>query len=880
MDVNLDILILATVSHFHKINKFYRLDENDEEFIRALVSFIVGELIEEAKFSAQISGLIERGYLIRDGKCFVTTASGQALVDTLSPVRLHSDDVDFIDQCVSKYMRGGRNKEVVESLIKDAEKKMEYIGKKIEDIPGSKLLSNSFLGTIEFHFPNFFRLKFRMRALAGARDSSSRYRILGPIERSIEKDTKLPIIINIGSGDTFYLISPIKEIKIKHDGQTLEPIGVTEIDASSQEVPLKRIVEKVVETRIKEGGYQSAGRGYKFVNYNERYFQRTRIGRVREFPAFRGKVEITKPPEFIVWVEPYRRVMYTVFDFIEYRRAEGKNNDEIKKELSQLVIRVLPRNTKAKVVDIEFDKNIETEKVPNRNETYYSFWKREHHIELGEMRQPMIEVTFEVSDQPFCYPSEVVYIDKRDLEKEVGTYQDRQPRVLSPPERIEKINELINLIFEDKTIKVREYMTIRVHDVLPSWGKLKDIGYCKRIVKIQPPILEFANGVTSSDPRTVFTAGPYSGGKDVFLSYVFAPIDLDENEIYEMVNGLRSVYERFRFGKFSMPTPHLISKFSTTIGEVLDNIIQKTPSYEVDNQIAIAIQPKGGGLYYDFKKLVPYRKKIPIQMMRQSTVYTITKGRYDVLKHLAIQIYTKLLKKHEAVWILRNPADTKLQSMYVGIGFSMEPYEGKQSKCSVSLCDAKGRELNWRTFSTPFISRYITKEWFTAVLENVKKDIKKSVHKRMVFYRTGDTYESEVIAIKAGFRTEGFDSKFDLVFISVLGGIRRIFTENNEYGNPDVGISIIVNDNEAILSTSALQEVEVPQGTVVPVCIIQNIGDNKIEEIIQEYHDLTYLNWSAPTTTSKHPIVLNIANNMADLIKELKTDTLISYLQM
>ena len=69
-------------------------------------------------------------------------------------------------------------------------------------------------------------------------------------------------------------------------------------------------------------------------------------------------------------------------------------------------------------------------------------------------------------------------------------------------------------------------------------------------------------------------------------------------------------------------------------------------------------------------------------------------------------------------------------------------------------------------------------------------------------------------------------------------------------------------------STSNYDSRGLRQGTVMPVRIKNELGDDLITNILMEYHDLTYLNWQTPFTTAKHPLVVTIANRFAELTRE------------
>ena len=106
-------------------------------------------------------------------------------------------------------------------------------------------------------------------------------------------------------------------------------------------------------------------------------------------------------------------------------------------------------------------------------------------------------------------------------------------------------------------------------------------------------------------------------------------------------------------------------------------------------------------------------------------------------------------------------------------------------------------------------------------------------------------------------------------FVSILDVSNfRFCSFEEEYKNIPTGYGIIVNDREAFSFTSNYDERTLKQGTVIPVRLKLDIGNDDIIDILKEYHDLTYLNWLAPETTAKHPLVVRIAERFAELTRE------------
>jgi hypothetical protein len=300
------------------------------------------------------------------------------------------------------------------------------------------------------------------------------------------------------------------------------------------------------------------------------------------------------------------------------------------------------------------------------------------------------------------------------------------------------------------------------------------------------------------------------------------------------------------------------------------------PPQKQDTIILVVLPENRRDLYYDFKDLLALRRGVPVQVVTDRTVTRVLQGDYRLVKLLALQIYTKLLKPKEAVWILENPCDETNSTLYVGFGYSRTPLTNKKANSFAALCDPRGRELRWQAIGIPFQGRYINKTWFRGFLKFVSKNLRENID-RVVVYRRGDTYEHESNTMISELETTKSPFKEDFHFISAINDIRRIYAYDDSWKNPEIGVFIVVNDKEAILVSSLQHAIQLRQGTIIPIRLIQNVGDEKMEKIVREYHDLSYLNWTAPITTSKYPLVLNIANKIAVMAKEQMSEELFHY---
>ena len=288
--------------------------------------------------------------------------------------------------------------------------------------------------------------------------------------------------------------------------------------------------------------------------------------------------------------------------------------------------------------------------------------------------------------------------------------------------------------------------------------------------------------------------------------------------------------------------------------------------------MAIAILPnKIANLKFrvGFKAKFAKIRDVPTQIIIEDTISKSERKDIGIMKHMVIQLYSKLLGKGEAIWLLDKPADDANETVYVGLGFSRSPKDKREANSFAALCDAKGLTLEWKPVGVPFQGKYITKDWFEQFIETFLLDNLTPNTRRIVIYRRGITYPSEIENIEEVLQEKKNLQNYRFELVSVVDDMRRLYAiEDGSIKNPESGIFLILNKNEALGYISLQRYIELKQGTSIPVRIIKYIGKSDMEKTIKEYYDLCCLNWSAPITLSKFPFILNIANKMAEMVKE------------
>jgi hypothetical protein len=121
---------------------------------------------------------------------------------------------------------------------------------------------------------------------------------------------------------------------------------------------------------------------------------------------------------------------------------------------------------------------------------------------------------------------------------------------------------------------------------------------------------------------------------------------------------LSSTFSRHNFGVLFFDNTKITYVSRGIEEDKLSKIVDMMPvpsKYRTTDEISIAVLPESERrLYLRLKKVVFDERDIPVQVVMEHTFHRV-KGDYEVTKGLILQIYTKLMKKKEAVWVLKEP---------------------------------------------------------------------------------------------------------------------------------------------------------------------------------------------------------------------------------
>ena len=878
MQVVLDknLLVLVILSAFSK-----RERPIDRDFSRALLSNITNENIDRANFDNIISSLAEMGYVVQ-GNVIQSTPRGEAVAQTLGQSSLNRYDVEFINKNVELYLAGTSESKAkqMESLLEYVNKQTLFSGQPVEKIAADKLVSNSIKVSCVLKDIPLIANYFDTPYVKGLRTQTDRFRTLRWIERAVDEKLHRSSAV-ISSADGFIVYSSIEIESVDTNEMTFKR-SRKKVVPSLIELPgiLELLLLKSLAKRFNQKGFGKIGNGRRFIDFSTFSSEHSDIGTFRYYEGFDFRLDRTSGLVSFAWFDPTVKPMITLLDYIDNLKGQGHSDEQIITELLEKAIRVLPSEGTGTIARLTLNPiDVRNEKVPGSELSYQEYWQQLHQFILTRDQQPTVEIRLGPSS--YNYPVEAIYLDRADVESLAGEFPVQNTSSLSPPERMKKTEQIFVRVL-DKPID-DEFYTANFGARLLTWEELATEKFCSNFSRLSPPNLRFnidkQFSTTSNDPRSVFKFGPYSKEKSGSVIMI-VPTNYPASSVNQFFESLSSSYRRWGFGNLKLEASNL-SRYSPSIQlDKLSNLLANLGESE-SRSIAFVILPPGrSDLYLPFKEEIFRMAKIPVQIILTGTFQRIANGEPGPTRGLILQVYTKLLGKKEAAWILADPADQKMETLYVGIGFSSTPYTENRANSFAAMCDPKGGEIDWKPVGVPFAGRFIDEKWFDGFLKFVRENVRPGV-RRIVVFRKGDTYDSERKFMERSLSKLVTEPWKDFNFISVINEERRIISLQEVPQNPESGIYVNLNNNESILVCSLQHGVPLQQGTSVPVRLIKVLGTSPIDKIVSEYRALTYLNWSSPVSASKYPLVVNIANRIAELVKEsADTRMLESYLPL
>lgn len=855
---------IALITGLVKLSDKSRVSEEELRDFRNIFSLFVSEIVSEDEYFDLFDELISENLISKKDGYVYLSREGEALSAAVSVRVLGQTSMESLEKIIADYKKDRKAYLLkVGQNIKSLSERNE--GKITEEVL-SEVKAMGFIVSVKNKVESLFQSHVKLPSeLLRDRDLLLK-EINSSVQRLIKK-TGLPILYLLKDDGILELNSfvGIHSIRLFSRDFSLLDIGKQSYESFSE---IKSAVLSIyIEKAFLKLGYIKTWTGRTFINYNKYNVVKTNVGELRECEAF--EIEFLDLPgdKMFVWLQSYTSPTKRLSDFIKENLRDLQIENVLEK-LKNLKIRSIPFGSEVKIKRLEEKIDISEGEIPFSNETFEKYWKNRYGIILSEKKQFI--VIGEGTDTDYHYPSEMLFIDKNSIAKYYKRQPERKTKAENPFHRANKVQQIFHEFKQNKQLDLDEYLSIKFEEHNPSLKEFQDYGVIEMALRVQQPVLEFNSGVTSLDPSNIFNADYEAkcGFKNLTISHFLVPKNVTEIQIETFLRGLQKTFSISGFGKIYKSPNLKVIRFDENSRDNFESTLRELDKKSTSNQIGILVTPDSSDFYYSGKRLFPSRTGIPLQSVSFSSFIEAQEDKFKGFRILCLKILIKSLKSGEAIWTLSNNAGLLPQkSMYIGIGFSADYREGKISKCATVLHDSKGNKVSWKVFAT-IQSRTITKQWFDTLLQRVQDFVEKEKPERLVFYRTGILSPVELSAIKLSLEDCSWKKDFDFCFVSVLDAPNNRFYLSNNFKNVPAGYSIILNETECLLSTSNYDSRELRQGTIVPIKLRLEIGKSKIVDILKEYHDLTYLNWSAPYTTAKHPLVITVAERFSELTRE------------
>jgi len=842
---------------------------------RVILSLFKEDLVPEDEYFQRIEELSNEKYIDLKGSLIedcqiVVNRKGEALVQSLGKRTVGQTDFERLERLIDEYLNSKPSeymKTVGERLRTLQEKRKE----KIMGTDPESIRSIGILLKLELYDKDVLVYNFRLDSDIMKNSKTLDWSI---VSLKNQLTTKLQKPVQAYRKDDLLVIVALDELTtINFRGKEITLERKQQINQTTIDNWPTSIASFMMEKWLRKLGYvRSRQTHHIFTKFKEYEISETMAGPIREYDTMNLNYQQLSDNHVFVWINNYSSFMKSALDFLTENGINLEQEDAMMSFLNDIKLRIIPSYKELELKRIIPGINIEEEKIRGLNQTYSEFWKNKYGVDLSHATQPIF--VFKGWGNDLSYPAETVSIDRFYLEKQYEKLHGRKPKHERPKERVEKVIELSELLEDVKNDQLAEYVKIEIADICPSTKKLLDLNAFEEIVRISPPLLEFARGEVRLDPIDIFynsNTEPACGKKNIVISHLIVPNEIKEEEMGKIISSLNNMFRSYGFGAISKDSSMIVIKYDPGVDiQELEGRIRDLDKIKRNGHIGIAVIPDESAThYYSLKRLFPSRTGVPLQEIALSSSNEILKGTFRGSKFLSLKMLIKTLEEGEAIWTLSNAAGLSSEkSLFVGIGFSRFPRERRVSKCAAVMHGPHGDRISWRVFPTPE-ERTITKQWFDTLLYRIREIVEKERPSRLVFYRKGTLYSVEADSINTSIKGCQWLPQIKASFISIIDGKDfRFCMSGDECKNIPAGYSIILSQNEVLLSTSNYDERELNIGTVIPMLLKLDFGEDNVNDIAKEYHDLTYLNWRSPITTPKLPFVVKIAERFADLNRE------------
>lgn len=617
------------------------------------------------------------------------------------------------------------------------------------------------------------------------------------------------------------------------------------------------------------------------------------------YDGFQYEVEVLLDGTVLVWIDPASVWRLPATKYVRTLRNDGLTEEEIIGKLVGSGVRV-PSVRSHKMINAEIASvkfiPIGEHEVKDVGLNLYDYWQTERYIQylrtnkikLERSDSPVLSVKYPGMSGVFDFPAKLcelhIDLEATGITEDVG----RKMRFETEKDHVRE-TEKIALCILGKGLQVGEN-NLTFSTRLIDWRKV-DFGIEQRLTI---PALTFGKSevssqVDESEPNirnSLRRYGPVTVREKINV-FLLIPKHLETyaesfvaylNEVgidlkLPILNVVGSVY-------VSAPEPDEYRMKARSLRNIQD----------VDAVIVVLDRVSETKIYYESKKGLG-EVFLKSQMIREYTFKSLTEqnnnNRVFTASIIMAQLYGKILPPGQSIWHLAKGAGgipLDKQFFFMGFDVSRNIDLKREAAAYSAICDPQGRVLTRK--SVPFkgerVGAMSLSEWFfDAALDAYESTSGKKKLDCLVLFKDGDIRDSQVseyedgcdIAMKRMIKSGLMDPNGNLVIIAAIKrGPYRLFG----YGEDEYMIknrAIVRNESEAILVTcgNGPRGKRALRGTPQPIRlkIIHQVRKLlTIQQVVQIFNDLRYLDYSSLMKQPKTILPLHIVQNLAKLIKE------------
>lgn len=790
------------------------------------------------------------GYLASDGERILLTLEGSALVSALAESEIGQSKLQQL-KSIERSLKDSRGAlTYINRFAKQVQKLIEARERRVLPLENPVVLCSLLLNVEPIS--RMFETRLMLPSEFAVSDSPP-WREVALLEERLVKATGQSVRLTIVTPGELSILSLVPIEDVEFGGTGLKGNALPVDPAKVGPLLVERAIDRLIEKKMVRAGYARIGRSHReFSKFN----RKNTGSKAQELPSVRFVTDALSAETLLVWAEEFMRPILRAIDIIEV----GDDNTIVENSIRERRLVTLPYGSNAELIRIIGITDMSTSVVPGTNLTYEDYWEKRN-IPIEERVQPLL--LMRTPSGEFSYPAEMVLI-----RREIGVPGlGRNPRVMSPSQRLAGLKQLSNAIFGNGTV-VWEGLSIRCIGIGPRLSEI-NLEERPKAISLPPPLLRFAGDRIGYDPIQVFDFGPYAGMKDVFISHIFYPSNVQPYKVEKAISTLSESFKKLRLGSVRLTAESLrISYDSEAAQSSIANLVRRYARKSTSISIGLVITNQIGDAYFSFKRYFTVHNGSPLQAFTTDSLDKLLAGNRGILRLLSLNLYLKLLTQNESAWILATPAGGSQKTSFLGLGFSRALNPLRAGKGAAVMHDAMGLGLSWKMLLMRG-ERTIDEAWFTDILNQLDEAVQENPTSRLVIYRAGRMDEVERKAITRAIEAKKTSWNKPLEFVLAIDEHRRFFVEQDgRISNPHSGCALLWRDGTVLLAESGFSERQITRGTVVPVSLHPVLSSTSSEQLASEYHDQSHLSWSSPGTTWKQPLVLRISEKLAEAARE------------